>query len=154
MGDVDLAFIRHTGPYEQVDESLWTELAQWARASDVEGPRVFIGIGHDAPGVTPDDRLRFDAAVRIPPEAADRVRGRIGHQRLPVGHYARTTHVGPYETLFEAYGAIFERLNAMTSCRIIGLPIVEIYQTTRVDPSRRLNHTDTYIPVEVPVAGT
>lgn len=145
MKPVHLAFWRHVGPYESVPESLFDELETWAARSGISGPRVWMGIGHDAPGTTPPERLRFDAALVVPgPFAAV---GNIGHQILPGGPFAVTTHVGPYETLGTAYGSIFRRLLDLPGYELVGLPAVEIYHTTRVNVQYRLNHTDLCLPV-------
>jgi AraC family transcriptional regulator len=104
-----------------------------------------MGIGHDAPGTTPPERLRFDAALVVPGPFA--FEGNIGYELLPGGTFAITTHVGPYETLPAAYGAIFPRLLALPGYRLVGLPAVEIYHTTRVNARYRLNHTDLCLPV-------
>jgi AraC family transcriptional regulator len=141
-----LAFIRHVGSYESVSEKLWDELLDWAAARRLPGPPVLLGIGHDAPGTTPAERLRFDAALRVTgPFPAD---GRIGYQEFAAGDFAVTTHVGHYSTLGAAYRLAFERLLAMRGVHVIGLPAVEVYQETRIDPSHTMNHTDIYIPVE------
>lgn len=146
LEDLHLAFIRHTGPYELVSETLWTELTAWARRHHIAEPLILLGIGHDAPGITAADKLRFDAAIRVP--GPIRPSGRIGYQRLDGATFAVTTHVGPYDRLPEAYREIFARLSQRRDCRIIGLPVVEAYHTTVIRPAHRLNHTDIYIPVE------
>jgi AraC family transcriptional regulator len=142
---VHLAFRRHLGPYESVPESLFDELEAWAARRGIPGPPVWMGIGHDAPGTTPPERLRFDAALVVPGPFASE--GNVGHQLLPGGPFAVTTHVGPYETLPAAYGAIFPRLLALPGYQLVGLPAVEIYHTTRVNVRHRLNHTDVCLPV-------
>jgi len=142
---VHLAFRRHVGPYESVPESLFDDLEEWAARRGLQGPPVWMGIGHDAPGATAPERLRFDAALVVPgPFAAE---GAIGHQVLPGGLFAVTTHVGPYETLPAAYGAIFPRLMTLPGHQLVGLPAVEIYHATRVNVRHRLNHTDLCLPV-------
>lgn len=144
-----VAFRRHSGPYESVPESLFEELEEWANRRALPGPPVWMGIGHDAPGTTPPEQLRFDAALVVPgPFAAE---GRIAYQLLPGGPFAVTTHAGPHDTLPAAYAAIFPRLLALAGYRLVGLPAVEIYHTTRVSVRYRLNHTDLCLPV---VAGS
>lgn len=145
MRSVHLAFRRHVGPYEAVPESLFDELEEWATRRGIAGPRVWMGIGHDAPGTTAPERLRFDAALVVP-NAFD-ADGNVGHQVLPGGPFAVTTHVGPYETLPAAYATIFPRLLALPGYQLVGLPAVEIYHTTRVNVQYRLNHTDLCLPV-------
>ena len=140
-----LAFVRHVGPYEAVPDSLFTRLERWAAIRRIPGPRIWMGIGHDAPGVTPPEKLRFDAALVVPapfaPEAG------IACQSFPGGEYALTTHAGSFETLPAAYAAIFPRALALPRYNLVGLPAVEIYHATRVDARRRLNHTDICLPV-------
>ena len=140
-----LAFRRHVGPYESVPESLFDELEEWATRRRVPGPRVWMGIGHDAPGITPPEQLRFDAALVVPASFAPE--GQIAHQLLSGGTFAVTTHAGPYDTLPEAYAAIFPRLLSLAGYQLVGLPAVEIYNTTRVTVRHRLNHTDLCLPV-------
>lgn len=148
LEELHLAFIRHTGPYEEVSETLWTELTAWARRQRLAEPLILLGIGHDAPGITPADKLRFDAAIRVP--GPIRTRGRIGYQRLDGGTFAVTTHVGPYQRLPDAYREIFARLSRRRDGRVIGLPVIEAYHTTVIRPAHLLNHTDIYIPLERP----
>ncbi|HKO55090.1 MAG TPA: AraC family transcriptional regulator [Thermoanaerobaculia bacterium] len=140
-----LAFRRHLGPYDSVPESLFDDLEAWAARRRLPGPAVWMGIGHDAPGTTPPKRLRFDAALVVPGPFASE--GKIGYELLPGGPFAVTTHAGPYETLPAAYRAIFPRLRALPGYQLVGLPVVEIYHTTRVNVRYRLNHTDLCVPV-------
>lgn len=73
--------------------------------------------------------------------------GSIACQLLPGGHFAVTTHVGPYHTLPDAYAAIFLRLLSFQGYEAIGLPAVEIYNAAKVSPRCKLNHTDICLPV-------
>jgi len=145
MAQLQLAFIRHVGPYESVPDTLWQKLTDWAQAKRVPGDLIFLGIAHDAPGVTPPEKLRFDAALVVPgPFAAD---GKIGHQVLDAVEFASTTHIGHYRTLPEAYGIIVNRVGRLKDYSLGGLPAIEVYRTTRVDAEHELNHTEIYIPV-------
>lgn len=142
---VHVAFVRHVGPYESVPDSLYDELETWAQRRRLAGPPVWMGIGHDSPGVTPPAQLRFDAALVVPGPFAPE--GRIAHQVLPGGDFAITTHAGPYETLPATYAEIFPRLMALSGYRVIGLPAIEIYHTAKVNAAYQLNHTDICLPV-------
>ena len=140
-----LAFRRHVGPYADVPESIFDELDRWATRRCLSGPRIWMGLGHDAPGATPPDKLRFDAALVVPgPFEPD---GLIGYQLLPGGTHAVTTHVGPYETLGAAYATIFPRLAAFKDYLPLGLPAVEVYHTARINVRFALNHTDLCLPM-------
>lgn len=140
-----LAFIRHVGPYETVPDTLFDALEDWATIQGLAGPRIWIGIGHDAPTMTRPEHLRFDAALVVPSAFAPT--GTIGHQVFEGGEFAVTTHAGPFATLPAAYATIFPRVTKMPKHQLIGLPAVEIYQTARVNARLQLNVTDICLPV-------
>lgn len=140
-----LAFVRHVGRYEEVPESLFDELQQWRTRRGIPGPVVWLGIGHDSPAFTPPEKLRFDAAMEVPAPFAPE--GRIAHQCFEGGDFAITTHAGPYDTLSHAYLQIFPRVTSLPRHRLIGLPAVEFYHTSRVTVHCRMNHTDICLPV-------
>jgi AraC family transcriptional regulator len=145
LRSMHLAFLRHIGPYESAPDTLFDDIERWAAQRRVPGPRVWLGIGHDAPITTPPEHLRFDAALVVPgPFEPD---GHIGYQNLAGAEFAVTTHAGSFETLPAAYAAIFPRVTALPGYRMIGLPAVEIYHSARVNAQLRLNQTDIYLPV-------
>ncbi len=141
-----IAYIRTTGPYEQVDTGLWNELNDWADQNGLPDQRMQIGIGHDAVNITEPTQLRFDACITVPDntKASDDIR--IG--TLPVPVCAVTTHVGAYHTLPAAYPEIFTRAVSQPGYRIVGLPAIEIYRDTCVDNLRAVSTTDIYLPVQ------
>jgi AraC family transcriptional regulator len=140
-----VAFIRHVGPYEAVTDNLWQQLADWAKAKRLPSNLVFLGIAHDAPGVTPAERLRFDACIVVPEEFSSE--GPVGHQVVHAADFAVTTHVGHFRTLPKAYETIVHRAMRLKGYRVGGLPCIEVYRTTRVDANHEMNHTEIYIPV-------
>jgi AraC family transcriptional regulator len=141
-----LATLRHLGPYESVPESLFDRLAAWAVRRGLPGPRVWMGIGHDAPSATASEQLRFDAALVVGAPFDDGDDG-VVHRVLPGGEFALTTAIGPYAALPAAYGRILERLLAHPHWVPIGLPAVEVYHTHRVAVGAALNHTDICLPI-------
>jgi AraC family transcriptional regulator len=128
-----------------IPESLFDELERWAARRRVKLPRIWAGLGHDAPGVTPPAKLRFDAALVVPGPFESS--GKIGCQLLAGGPHAVTTHVGPYETLGAAYAEIFPRLEAFKEYDRVALPALEVYHTARVSVRFALNHTDICLPM-------
>ncbi len=144
---MSLAFIRHTGPYERVPIGAWDDLSDWARRRGIPRPYVLLGIAHDAPGITKPEKLRFDAAIRVPGEF--RSGRRIGHQRFAGGLFAFTTSVGPLTSLPSAYGAIFRRLTRDRSLACLGVPCVEIYRVNRVETDVAIVNTEIAVPVRL-----
>jgi AraC family transcriptional regulator len=110
-------------------------------------PPLLLGIAHDAPGITPPEKIRFDCCVQVPDVFA--AEGEIACQRTPAGDYAITDYVGSWD-LGPAYAAVFERLQADPAIEIIGLPAIEIFQTTRIGPRYGLAQVSIAIPVTAP----
>ncbi len=139
-----VAFLRHIGAYEDVDGSLFEALAAWSQGRPgVTGP--WLGIGHDAPGITEARLLRFDACLGV---AAERhSRGRVAFQTVPGGWYAVATHTGPYATLPQAHRSVYATAQAFAGYRVAGLPLVECYLTNTVRPDAHLNTTQIRLPL-------
>jgi AraC family transcriptional regulator len=129
LAQLHVAFIRHVGPYESVTDALWHRLEDWAKSKRLPRDLIFLGIAHDAPGVTTPERLRFDAAIVVPEQFSPE--GVVGHQVLEPAEFAMTTHVGHYRTLPKAYATIVQRVAQLKEFRLYGLPAIEVYRTTR-----------------------
>jgi AraC family transcriptional regulator len=142
-----IAFIRQVGPYEEVDPGLWMELQSWAERRGLPAEGALLGIGHDAPGITAPDRLRFDAGLAVPPGTAGDERVRIAE--LPAWRCAVTTHVGAYATLPDAYPTIFHQ-SVAAAPGLLGLPVVEAYDDRTVIAERSVSRTDVHLPIEEP----
>jgi AraC family transcriptional regulator len=142
---MSLAFIRHTGPYEQVPISSWDKLIDWARRHNIAEPHVLLGIAHDAPGITKSENLRFDAAIRVPGEF--RSKGLVGYQRFAGGLFAFTTSVGPFTSLPSAYKEVFRRVRNNRSLACVGVPCLEFYRVNRVVADLAIVNTEIAIPV-------
>lgn len=141
-----LACVRHVGPYEDVPQSAFDELERWANGCRLPGPPIWMGIGHDAPGAVPPDRLRFDAAIVVP--GPFDAQGPVRHGFLPASDVALTTHAGSFDTLQRAYEALLPQVLALRDVRLVGLPAIEIYHGASVNTALALNHTDIALPVE------
>ncbi len=146
---LQLLFARHVGPYEAVPVSLWDELPAAAGRLGAGTDGQLVGIAHDAPGITDPSRLRFDAGLVVhrKPRITAHEDG-IGFEEIAGGTFAITTHIGPYASIPSAYEAIVGRLTAMgPRIEIVGVPSIELFHTTRIDPVGLLNQTEIAIPV-------
>ena len=142
----NIAFIRHVGPYDEVDPALWDELGEWADSAGLPPERPLLGIGHDAPGITDPDKLRFDAAIAVPAGTRGRAGGRVRIGSLPAFRCAVTTHVGSYSTLPAAYPLVFAQ--SLTVARdLIALPVIEIYDDQTVSLERPISRTEIHLPI-------
>lgn len=83
-----VAYIRHHGSYyAQGLYDAWDRLSRWAVGRGRWSPEaMFVGIAHDLPSITPEERCRYDACLVV----ADGVRpeGLVGVTDLPGGLYA------------------------------------------------------------------
>ncbi len=60
-----VAYLRHVGPYEETRQT-WMDLVERLSADrQIAAQSVYIGIGHDNPGVTPVMELRYDACITV-----------------------------------------------------------------------------------------
>jgi AraC family transcriptional regulator len=141
-----VAFVRHLGPYERVSPRHFSRLTAWARRRSLAGdPPTLFGIAHDPPGLTPDDKLRFDCCIQVRDWFdAD---GDIACQRLPGGLYGLTEYVGSWD-LGPVYSSIIQRLRSNRSIAVVGLPAIEIFRTTRIGPRHGLASVSIAIPVK------
>lgn len=99
-----VAFLSHTGPYQEVGET-WNELVGTLAAhGDLRPGAKFIGLSYDDPDVTAPDHLRYDACITVAPNFVPS--GRIGVQELQGGLYAIAMHQGPYTNLGKTYAAM------------------------------------------------
>jgi AraC family transcriptional regulator len=141
-----VAFIRHLGPYERVTAGHFKRLTAWTRRRGIGGESpLLLGIAHDAPGITPAEKIRFDCCVQVP--EAFEADGGIACQRTPGGEYAITDYVGSWD-LQPAYGAILELLRSNSAVEMIGLPAIEIYQTTRIGERHGLAKVSIALPIK------
>ena len=143
---VRVAFVRHTGPYDQCGtawDTLCTRLGVEGRLGG--GPR-FIGLSYDDPEVTPPEAIRYDACVEVDEDFEPW--GPVGVQVLPGGRFARTTHHGPYDELNRTYVALIGGWLPSSGHRYAHQPSREIYlnDPDSTDPADLV--TDIYLPLE------
>lgn len=146
MRPIEIAFLRHIGPYHLVDGGMWGRVRERLAELDRSTDGLPVGIGHDAPHITPPEQLRFDAGWTIvgdlPPECG------LGQQTIAGGTYALTTYVGPFHRVGEAYALISQRLMARAGHVDFGEgPPVEWYRTGSIDEEAYLNQVDIAFPV-------
>lgn len=145
LKEMEVIFVRHTGPYNLCG-SAWETLCQWAAPKGLLQPGItMLGLSYDDPQVTPPDKLRYDACLEITdPIDADVP---IGRKVIKAGSYAMVTHFGPYDNLTDSYAQLCGQWIPQNGHEIDDRPCVEIYQNNPEDTDPADLITDIYIPV-------
>ena len=154
--DIHLAVIRHVGPYEQVPviqaagDNPWQKLAAFVlNRNHARPPLVHFGIPLDAPGTTPDDRLRYDMAIQIDrPFGARRSDAPVFHSLIAAGQYAVYSHAGTYAELANAWPRLFQIVMGWLDVQIRPDPIFECLIDIRASGLHDHTWTDLYLPIE------
>ena len=144
-----VAFLRHIGPYNEVEET-WKDLvARLARDGCIGADSVFIGIPHDDPEVTPSRKLRYDACATVDDHYV--ATGPIKVQTIPGGDYAVTTHCGPPGRIGEAYARLFGQWLPRSGREVRSSPsfVIALNNPQHVEPPNLL--LDIYLPLQ-PIA--
>ena len=148
-----VAFIRHTGPYDNVLEpgsqvdSLWKAIFHWGEIHNLtNADSLLIGIPQDDPSVTAPEKLRFDVGVQVP-EFREPT-GNIGCQTLSPGLYMVGRHYGSFNHLAETYAYIYDTYILTGQYQLRAAPPFEVYNHTRVNDDLHIHYTDVYMPLE------
>lgn len=139
-----VAFVRRVGPYEDVDPAEFSRLLNWVQERHL-GPTCLIGIAHDAPGITPPERLRFDVGVQV--TRAFACAYEVGYQLLPERWCAATSYIGPFAGLAAAYQRAYRAAIALRGFEVLGLPVEEKYLTSTLLTQHEIQTTQILIPL-------
>ena len=138
--------MRHVGPYAEVGAT-WDKLLPFlGKEGWLGGKSQFIGICHDDPEVTPQDKIRYDACVSV--DETFVASGEIGVQVIAGGDYAITTHFGPYHKLGQTYAKLLGQWLPRSGRELRASPCFEVYlnEPQSTEPEDLL--TDIYAPLE------
>ncbi|MBM4779221.1 MAG: AraC family transcriptional regulator [Archangiaceae bacterium] len=118
-----LAAVRHVGSYATIVDA-FMRLEPLSR--DLPEPAQLVARYLDDPETVPTKRLRSDAGRVV--SARARLQKGLHEVRLPRGRYARTTHVGAYSLLGDAWATFMA--SVATSGHRIGKEAFEWYTNT------------------------
>jgi len=141
-------FVRKTGRYDRAASEAWAVLMKFAYPKRLMKKQTrMIGISHDSPEITSEDRLRYDACITVDGEIEPE--GEVGVQTIPGGRYAVFVHRGPYENLHETYRAIFSGWLPESGETLRDAPVFEVYLNRDPRRTRPENlRTEIWVPVE------
>jgi len=150
IAPIRVAFRRHVGPYDEVGATWDALLPALGKEGFLAGGVRFIGLCHDDPGVTPPEKLRYDACVEV--DEGFVPLGEEGVQIIGGGEYATTTHFGAYNRLGITYGRLFGEWLPRSGREPRTAPCFEVYLNSPDDTDPEDLLTDIYVPLE-PAAG-
>ncbi len=107
LPDLHLAYIRHTGSYDNV-ASVFQRLMLWSASQFVLKLKpTVLGIIHDNPDLTDEEKIRFDACVVVSKEI--KPKGEIGYKKNEGGKFAVFTYKGAYDNFYTVYDYIYNK---------------------------------------------
>ncbi len=146
--DIAVISARGTGEYSQAAKQAWETLMPYAYGNRLmqKETRSF-GIGHDNPGVTENDKLRYDACLTLEGDISGYPA--LQKQVISGGKYALFIHKGAYENLSESYNFIYNEWLMNSEYELRDIPCFEEYLNR--DPRRTKPEnlkTIIYIPLK------
>jgi AraC family transcriptional regulator len=141
-------FVRKTGPYATAAAEAWSALMSYAYSHHtISQETKTIGISHDSPDITPEEKIRYDACLTM--EGPVKPEGAVGVQTVAGGRYAVFLHKGPYKNFTKSYDHIMARWYPESGETLRDLPCFEIYLNR--DP-RKTKPENLRTEIHVPVA--
>jgi len=141
-------FVRKTGRYDKAAAEAWGALMSFAYSRRIMSKETrAIGISHDSPEITPEEKIRYDACVTF--NGNMKPAGEVGIQTIAGGRYAVFLHKGPYSTLNKTYDYIMATWYPQSGKKLRDLPCFELYLNR--DPRRTKPEnlkTEIYMPIE------
>jgi AraC family transcriptional regulator len=140
-----VAFMRHTGPYDEVGK-VWDQLLTvMGKDGYLGGNPMMLGICHDDPEVTPLAQIRYDACLAV--DEGFVPSGEIGVQTVAGGEYAVTTHTGAYNQLGKTYAEFLGQWLPRSGRELGNAPCFEVYLTDPGSTPAEELLTDIYAPL-------
>lgn len=140
-------FVRKTGRYDKAAEAAWCELMRFAHTHRLLNNETrSIGISHDSPEITAEERLRYEACITIDRDVMPE--GEVGVQTIEGGKYVVFLHRGTYGKFGETYDAIFSGWLPSSGEKLRDAPCFEIYLNR--DPRRTKPEnlrTEIFVPI-------
>ncbi len=138
-----VACVRHVGPYDEVGEA-WDELTAWLAEEGLFAPGVeMLGLCHDDPGITPRDRLRYDACATL--DADFEPRGNVRCGQILGGEFAVARHTGLYQDLGKTYDLLIGHWLPLAGREPGEPPCIEQYWNNPEDTPPEELETDVFL---------
>ena len=141
-----LASVRHVGSYMRINEA-FQRLNDLVTKAGLSNPDTkLVGIYHDDPSTTPEEKLRSDAAITIP--AKTRLPRGLTELTIQAGRYAHTTHLGPYTGLGDAWNHLRNEWLQKNKEKLGKGMSYEVYRNTPMNAKADELVTDLYLSLQ------
>lgn len=148
LEDKQCLYIRMQGNYKTLDYgSAWTKL--WAQ---VKAQKLFtkgiehLGLPHDNPQVTDENKVQYDACLAIHKDA--KPTGDIGVKTIKGGKFAVFLYQGSYAYFSQVYNYLFNHWLLNTDYELRDAPVMEKYISHPERVAEEKLKTEFYIPVK------
>jgi AraC family transcriptional regulator len=143
--EIRLASVRHVGSYMRIPEAFQrlNDLVTAAGLSNRD--TMVVGIYYDDPSVTPEEKLRSDAAITIP--AKTKLPPGLTELVIPAGRYAHAIHLGPYTGLGAVYAHLKNEWLPRSGEKPGDSASYEMYRNTPMTAKPHELVTDVYLPL-------
>ena len=139
-----VAYVHHHGPYHEIGDA-FAVLMEWALLAGIDlADEQVLAVSDNRPGSPGSEGERYDAAVTV----KDDVEGTavVGIETVGGGDYLIVEHVGPYDTLDEAYRLAGEDAAANGWAQRPG-PALEFFENDPETTEAPELRTYVYVPV-------
>lgn len=146
---INVLYVRKTGHYLESTDRAWEAIVAYADKHDLYGKvEARYGIAYDNPTCTDEDKLRYDACVKLKEEHLAEPEGDVCEKTIDGGKYALFLHKGSYETLDVTYNQIGDWM-VESGVKLRNRPVFQKYldlDPRGVEPKNL--RTEIYVPVE------
>jgi AraC family transcriptional regulator len=143
--------IRHTGPYDRVDATLF-RVYEIARRRGLLGAGRLLGLSYDSPDLEAHDTLRFDACITLETSGDIDAARADGLRDLTIagGDYAVFRHRGPYERVTHAYDRLIAAWILTGRFVLRDAPFINTYYSDPAHVAASDLECDLAIPILLP----
>ena len=139
-----VAFIHHHGPYHEIGDA-FAILMEWAMLAGVDvADEQVLAVSDNVPDPAASPRERYDAAITVKDDVEGT--GTVGIETVGGGKYLIVEHIGPYDTLTEAYRRGGEQA-AANGWKVRAGHCLEFFENDPVSCAPEELRTYVYIPV-------
>jgi AraC family transcriptional regulator len=143
--ELHLASVKHVGSYMRINEA-FRRLDDLVRKAGLSGrDTLLVGIYHDDPATTPEDKLRADAAITVAPHT--KLPAGLSALVIPAGRYAHSVHRGPYAGLGQTWDHMRNAWLRQSGERLGSGMSYEVYRNTPMNAKPEDLITDLYLPL-------